>query len=712
MLLIDDNPSIDDKFGFNRLVDIFYDLIRNISNTPFSIGIFGEWGCGKTSLMQMLQQKLNADRKLELFKINEKDKENEKIGAKILGINHIYINHVILKEELERVLEKFSPEDIEEFKKHFRFKIKTVWFNPWKYDGKEVIWNALLQKIFYTMKTDDDFIDNDKFLRKVKDTAIGLAKFTAKVGTRFIPGGILKEEDVDKFLNTFKPLCAEDELFQFINQFEKAFDDLVKKYVGKNGILVIFIDDLDRCLPENVITILEAIKLYLDRENCIFIIGADNNIIEEAIRHRYKDTINISSKDYMEKIIQLPFFMRYIHGSHLENILLRYDALYYRENQNAITTLVHEGTNCNPRRIKRLLNVFWLYKRSIEKERKKRYYNITRDEIKYFKDNNITFRGKLKEIEAKLCHKNFEEKDLRAKLKELDLNKSEENEIVNRAKKEAEIYLPTEEAIGLLKLLIIQLEFPELYYELSKDSSVIERLDKLLEIKHFKEDEEFKKESNAIRLLCDNQRLLDFLSKTREFKCETNKINSWIKLGYLGSHHLFGPSIGFNVVSSEDDTVKDIEAYNAIYDGEDDKIKPYNKITLDATRNYLKNNSTIAREWRDVITVITGIKIKNILWEEFDEEYLVIKKILKIEYIKEFDLVLKNAKEIGRKFIEKSLKKLNEDEAERTTCHLNHLLKKILYVYYMTKIPSEQFSNLISFDIISLKDVEIVKQII
>ncbi len=164
--------------------------------------------------------------------------------------------------------------------------VKTVWVNAWKYDGKEVIWNALLQTIFLKMKSDPPRKgkSSQAFRQRLGQTAAeSLAKYSARVGTRFIPGGIIREEDVDALLEALKPQAA-NESFDFIDGFDAEFARLVEDYVGATGYLVIFIDDLDPCLPENAIQVLEALKLYLDKASCVFVVGCEPAVIEEAYR--------------------------------------------------------------------------------------------------------------------------------------------------------------------------------------------------------------------------------------------------------------------------------------------------------------------------------------------------------------------------------------------------------------------------------------------
>ena len=301
-LLHDTHDVSDDKFGFAPIADALHIAIKE-TDPPFTIGIFGEWGCGKTTLMRMVKKRLEDDGQ------------------------------------------------------------KTVWFNAWKYDGKEVIWNSLIQEIFYQIQNDAELKNNEskkEFIEHVKKTSIELAKYAAKVTTRFIPGNIIKEDDVDKIYGAFSGTDPEHSLSDFVNKFEKNFDEIVRSYIGDTGKLIIFIDDLDRCLPENAILVLESIKLYLDRTNCMFVIAAERAIVEEGIRHRYKDNVRLSAKDYLEKIVQLPFSMRGIEPQNVLSLLEPYAEIADYKNDPLMETLIVEGTNCNPRRLKQFINSLYV----------------------------------------------------------------------------------------------------------------------------------------------------------------------------------------------------------------------------------------------------------------------------------------------------------------------------------------------------------------
>ena len=78
--------------------------------------------------------------------------------------------------------------------------------------------------------------------------------------------------------------------------------------------LVFLVDDLDRCLPDKAVEVLEAIKLFLEVEGCAFVLALDEEVIERGIAHRYRDyalqvregLTPITGAEYLEKLVHLP----------------------------------------------------------------------------------------------------------------------------------------------------------------------------------------------------------------------------------------------------------------------------------------------------------------------------------------------------------------------------------------------------------------------
>lgn len=167
------------------------------------------------------------------------------------------------------------------------------------------------------------------------------------------------------------------EHIQFLEQLRDRFEALVQKHVVEQGErLVVFVDDLDRCLPEKAIEVLEAIKLFLDVCGCIFVIAVDQAVVVKGIQVRYRDfafqgenadKMPISGFDYLEKIIQLPFYLPPVRREDMETFIGREARL-----SEGCAKVFALGVETNPRKIKRTLNVFWIHKRLAEHREKLR----------------------------------------------------------------------------------------------------------------------------------------------------------------------------------------------------------------------------------------------------------------------------------------------------------------------------------------------------
>ena len=104
-----------------------------------------------------------------------------------------------------------------------------------------------------------------------------------------------------------------------MEQFEQAFREALQLALGENGRLIVFVDDLDRCLPEQAIEVLEAIKLFLEVEGTVFVLGMDKEVVELGIQARYgamfhtggmaRAELPISGDAYLQKIVQIPFHL-------------------------------------------------------------------------------------------------------------------------------------------------------------------------------------------------------------------------------------------------------------------------------------------------------------------------------------------------------------------------------------------------------------------
>jgi len=275
--ILSDQPHQTDALAFSRYADLLTNIIMDAEALPFTIGIFGDWGSGKTTLMRMIQSQLEDE-------------------------------------------------------------CKILWFNAWKYDDKQYLSKAFLKVIH-----DKIWASNELSAEVFKDVLQRVGDWAGKTFVDKPLGSI--------FFETF----SLDPVFQ--NLLEETTQEMIDRYVGKTGRLVIFVDDLDRCLPENTITILETLKQFLDHARCIIVLGIDKETIEMAIEHRYP-FLNMSGKDYLEKIVQIPFAIpqpnqhlmrQYLSGCHLLNGKKLGDF-------SQLSKIVLSGAGSNMRRLKRLVN--------------------------------------------------------------------------------------------------------------------------------------------------------------------------------------------------------------------------------------------------------------------------------------------------------------------------------------------------------------------
>ena len=117
-------------------------------------------------------------------------------------------------------------------------------------------------------------------------------------------------EKLEKISGFLKPAEDDHNLPETIHQFREGFKDLLDE--AKVEQLVVLIDDLDRCLPTTAVQTLEAIRLFLFVPKSAFVIGADEAMIEYAVRQHFPELPVTSgplpyARNYLEKLIQVPF---------------------------------------------------------------------------------------------------------------------------------------------------------------------------------------------------------------------------------------------------------------------------------------------------------------------------------------------------------------------------------------------------------------------
>lgn len=240
------------------------------AEAPVNIALFGAWGSGKSSVYSMIEKHLDriAPKKVRVARYDA-----WKYGGRELKRN--FINSLAHELQLDDKPE-FS-EGLE--KEQLDTRLNTIswvgrnWLSLLVGVGLAAalaaLW-VLVQAGAAWAFTDNGFKATSKLLVAQAGTVFGLALVAALVGPKAFEGAVI----------TNKTPAPEGS-----DQFAKRFSDLVTAALkGRHERLVVFIDELDRCDPKDVVATLIDLKTFLDQDRCAFIVAADREVIERALR--------------------------------------------------------------------------------------------------------------------------------------------------------------------------------------------------------------------------------------------------------------------------------------------------------------------------------------------------------------------------------------------------------------------------------------------
>lgn len=271
-----DTESEKDYLNFGEVSQLAVDILTSDGMLPVSIGVFGNWGAGKSSLLKLIEQNLDVD---------EKD-------------------WIVIK------------------------------FDAWLYQGYDDARAALLEVIATALMKAAD--GNASLVTKTKRLlarvdgfrTLGLLAEGAAMIAGIPTGGLIARgvgalgnasdgiQDQEEFENLgataketmeqvnglLKPEAKKSPPQQ-IDAFRKEYGEILEA-LGKP--LVVVIDNLDRCLPTKAIHTLEAIRLFLFLTNTAFIIAADEEMIRSSVADYFKGASDRHQIDYLDKLIQVP----------------------------------------------------------------------------------------------------------------------------------------------------------------------------------------------------------------------------------------------------------------------------------------------------------------------------------------------------------------------------------------------------------------------
>jgi hypothetical protein len=260
--LFDDNPAEQDLIGLESVAKTIADVLRDGRPDPLTIGVNSPWGGGKSTTLHLIEKNLA-------------DEES----------------------------------------------IVVVLIDPWEFVDSGDPRGTLISRVLDGIENEvtrranvapDEDGTRERLLevaREVGDKLNDLRRRISwsRVAQVALKSAITLSPDIPALVEAFTPKAAPKPEAKGMKEFRGDFTALLQSISDVKRVVVL-VDDLDRCLPEDVLGAFEAIKLFLSVKGMAFVLAADDSFIRESLREALNRNGRGTLADrYTEKVIQLPF---------------------------------------------------------------------------------------------------------------------------------------------------------------------------------------------------------------------------------------------------------------------------------------------------------------------------------------------------------------------------------------------------------------------
>ena len=306
---ITDKPienNSDDKLKMSRYGNVLSNFIK-ASDTPLTVGLQGEWGTGKTSMLYML-------------------------------------------------LEHFKSENI-----------ATSWVNTWEYSmfrspGETT--PAILKGMLTNLKLSCESEGKWTIEEKSKDSVKKVFKFLGNVANQVISNqtGV----DIKDAASNNEASREQAEIAEIKKEIALIITKLIEDTNNDYKKVVFLVDDLDRIPPEQAVEVLESLKNLFDVPNCVFVLAIDYDVVVKGLESKFGKKTEENEREFrsfFDKIIQVPFSMptgTYDMGNLLNEKLISLNIDIPEDLIDSYSNVVKYTIGYNPRSLKRYINSFSL----------------------------------------------------------------------------------------------------------------------------------------------------------------------------------------------------------------------------------------------------------------------------------------------------------------------------------------------------------------
>ena len=278
-MILTDNETKVDLLNNEAIASTIIGLLRAKPDHPVTIGVHGDWGAGKSSVLEMIEAGFSDQGDVLCLKFN---------GWRFQGFEDAKI--ALIEGIVTGLVEKRPA------LKTAAVAVKDVF--------RRIDWLKVAKRAGGLALTAFTGIPTPEQIGTIVGSLEALVADPAKLVTKeYLSTAIDEAKDL------LKPGESKN-VPEEVEAFRKAFDQLLKDAGIKQ--LVVLIDDLDRCLPDTAIETLEAIRLFVFTAQTAFVVAADEGMIEYAVRKHFPDLPDSTgprdyARNYLEKLIQVPF---------------------------------------------------------------------------------------------------------------------------------------------------------------------------------------------------------------------------------------------------------------------------------------------------------------------------------------------------------------------------------------------------------------------
>lgn len=344
MRFLSDRPLDADKeqemrFGHPGIVDTLQNIVSTCP-TPFTIGLFGKWGTGKTTIVNALKRKLHAS-EIATIIIDAWKHEGD-------ALRRTFLQDTINQLQEKQGEKQYLNADVK-LSENLRVPISRTFHS--KITSHSIIWPLIIVITAFIVVGILIYLFSPNNLGTYISTVLG--------------GGLvvgillwLLQQSV-----TTETVTKVTDRFQDPQEFESEFKEIIGEVAAEK--LLIIIDNLDRVSCDKAIELLSTIKTFLEQKKCVFLIACDAEAIKRHLESSYalnsENSVGVSTFDgdeYLRKFFNsylvIPEFIDTELYSYTEKLLD--ESNLHAPDRPDVAYVITKAFRDNPRQIKQFIN--------------------------------------------------------------------------------------------------------------------------------------------------------------------------------------------------------------------------------------------------------------------------------------------------------------------------------------------------------------------